>query len=299
MKNQTILLTGATGFVGSHLLNYLVEKKYKVVILKRSTSDISRIKKHIRHISAYDIDKQKIEVAFQNHEIDVVMHLASSYGKNQNYENLIQSNVTFGLDLIALSIRYEIEVFMNTDSFFNHPGTVQSYLADYTTTKKHFLDWLYLRKDSIKIANMKLHHVYGESDSPDKFTMWLLRELGSGNKAIELTSGIQLRDFIYVQDVARAYEAVMLKKQSFDTMQEFNISTGYKYTVKEFCSLMGYKILKNKRSTQKVLLFGAKPDNPDEIMDVYNDNKALLNLGWKPEFDLESGLDNMIANTKG
>ena len=62
---------------------------------------------------------------------------------------------------------------------------------------------------------------------------------------------------------------------------------------------MGYKILKDKRSVQEALLFGAKPDNPDEIMDVYNDNSALLKLGWKPEFDLDSGLDSMIANTKG
>ena len=89
-----------------------------------------------------------------------------------------------------------------------------------------------------------------------------------------------------------------LKKQNFDSMQEFNISTGYKYTVKEFCSLMGYKILKNERSVRKSLLFGVKPNDPDEIMDVYNDNSALLNLGWRPKFNLESGLDNMIANTK-
>ena len=128
--------------------------------------------------------------------------------------------------------------------------------------------------------------------------MWLLRELSVGNKAIELTSGTQLRDFIYVKDVATAFEAVMLKKQNFDSMQEFNISTGYKYTVKEFCSLMGYKILKNERSVRKSLLFGVKPNDPDEIMDVYNDNSALLNLGWRPKFNLESGLDNMIANTK-
>lgn len=297
MTSQTILLTGATGFVGSHLLNYLVKKKYKVVILKRSTSDISRIKKNIDLINAYDIDKQKLEAAFQNHKIDVVMHLATSYGRTQNYENLIQSNIIFGIDLIALSIKYEVEVFINTDTFFNNTSSTKSYLADYTITKKHFLDWLCLKKDSIKIANMKLHHVYGENDSHDKFSMWLFNELSSGNKAIELTSGNQLRDFIYVQDIVRAYEVVMLKKHNFDSMQEFNTSSGCKYTVKEFCSLMGFKILKNKRSVQKVLLFGAKPDNPNEIMDVYNDNSALLKLGWRTEFDLESGLDSMIVNT--
>ena len=295
MARKTILLTGATGFIGSHLLNHLVEKKYEVILIKRS---ISRIEKNIDHITAYDIDKHKIDIAFHNHKIDVVMHLATSYGRNKNYANLIQSNIIFGIDLVNLSIKHEVEFFINTDTFFNNAGSSQTYLADYIRTKKIFLDWLYLRKDLIKIANMKLHHVYGEADSQDKFAMWLLQEISSGNKAIELTSGNQLRDFIYVKDVVRAYESVMLSKQNFNSMQEFNISTGSKHTVKEFCCLMGYKILKNEISVYESLLFGAKPNKPDEIMDVHNDNNALLKLGWRPEFDLDRGLEKMIANTK-
>lgn len=296
---KTILLTGATGFLGSHLLKHLVKKKYKVVILKRSTSDIFRITNIINHVTTYDIDKKPIELAFKNHKIDVVMHLATSYGKKQNYENLIQTNIIFGLNLISLSIKYKIDVFINTDTFFNNKNAIQSHLSEYTTTKKHFLDWLSLKKDSIKIANMKIHHVYGENDSDDKFSMWLFHELSDGNKNIKLTTGIQLRDFIYVQDVVKAYEVVMLNNQSFESMQEFNISTGGKHTVKEFCIVMGHEILKDSQSVKEVLLFGAKNDNLDEIMDIDNDNSPLLKLGWKPNFDLVKGIHNMIVNIKG
>ena len=298
MPKPTILLTGVTGFVGSHLLKYLVKEKYKIVVLKRSTSDISRIKQVIGDVAIYNIDKERIELAFKNHKIDVVMHLASSYGKKQNYEDLIQTNIILGLELISLSINYEVKVFMNTDTFFNSKNVIQSYLSDYTTTKKHFLDWLSLKKDSIKIANMKLHHVYGEDDSHDKFSTWLFRELSAGNKSIKLTTGDQLRDFIYIQDVVKAYEVVMLENQSFHSMQEFNISTGRKHTVREFCTLMGHEILKDAQNVKEALLFGGKSDNLDEIMDVFNDNSALLELGWAPEFDLASGLHNMIGNTK-
>ena len=145
---------------------------------------------------------------------------------------------------------------------------------------------------------MKLHHVYGEDDSHDKFLMWLLRELSAGNKDIKLTAGTQLRDFIYIHDVVKAYEVVMLENQSSHSMQEFNISTGRKHTVREFCALMGHEILKDAQYAKEALLFGAKSDNLDEIMDVFNDNSALLELGWAPEFDLASGLHNMIGNTK-
>ena len=77
---KTILVTGATGFLGGHLLKYLVKRGYEVVVLKRSSSDISRIGKIIDHVTTYDVDKTPIELAFKSHRIDVVMHLATSYG---------------------------------------------------------------------------------------------------------------------------------------------------------------------------------------------------------------------------
>lgn len=295
---KTILLTGATGFIGSHLLEYLIRKGYQIVVLKRSTSDISRISKIINVVHTYDIDKTPIELAFKNHKIDVVMHLATSYGKKVNYEDLIQSNIIFGLNLISLSIKYKIDIFINTDTFFNNKNVVQTNHAEYTISKKHFLDWLLLKKGSVKIVNMKVHHVYGENDSDEKFSMWLFKQLRDGNKSIKLTTGIQLRDFIYVQDVVRAYEVIMLKHQDLESMQEFNIASGKKYTVKEFCIAMGNEILKNSQSVKKVLLFGSKSDNSDEIMDIDNDNNALLKLGWRPEFDLDKGIRNMVLNNK-
>ena len=295
---KTILLTGATGFLGSHLLAYLVKRKYKVVILKRANSDISRIVKILDKVTTYNADKQSIELAFKDQKIDVVMHLATCYGKKQNYENLIQTNIIFGLSLISLSIKYNVDVFINTDTFFNNKNTVQSYLSEYTTTKKHFLDWLFLKKESIQIVNMKIHHVYGEGDSDDKFSMWLFHNLSDGNKNIQLTTGVQLRDFIYVSDVVKAYETVMLSSQNFESMQEFNVSTGRKHTVKEFCLVMGNEILNNTQSVNKVLLFGAKSNNLDEIMDIDNDNIALLQLGWKPEFDLVTGIHTMVVHIK-
>ena len=54
---MTILLTGATGFLGSHLLKTLVSKGYKVVVLKRSTSDMWRLKGFEHTFKSYDIDQ--------------------------------------------------------------------------------------------------------------------------------------------------------------------------------------------------------------------------------------------------
>ena len=56
-KIKTILISGATGFLGSNLLKRLVDQNYKVVILKRSFSNTERIDNYLKKIKSYDIDK--------------------------------------------------------------------------------------------------------------------------------------------------------------------------------------------------------------------------------------------------
>jgi nucleoside-diphosphate-sugar epimerase len=163
----------------------------------------------------------------------------------------------------------------------------------------HFLDWLGQKRDLIKVANMKLHHVYGEEDSEGKFSMRLVREISSGNKETKLTTGVQFRDFVYGRDVVNAYEIVMLNNHRFDSMQEFNVATGSKCTVRDFSLAIGYEILQSRKDVEDVLCFGARDGDPDEIMDADNNNRELLGLDWKPQFDLVSGVRKMIAGIQG
>ena len=72
---KTVLLTGATGFLGSHLLSVLLEEGHKVVVLKRSTSSILRIRHLIEDVVVYDIDKHKLDDIFPNECIEVVIHV--------------------------------------------------------------------------------------------------------------------------------------------------------------------------------------------------------------------------------
>ncbi|MFK5948574.1 MAG: GDP-mannose 4,6-dehydratase, partial [Methylococcales bacterium] len=67
MKN--ILLTGATGFLGSHLLEALLNESYQVVILKRSTSDTWRINHLLEQVKSYDVDIQNLDLAFSEQSI--------------------------------------------------------------------------------------------------------------------------------------------------------------------------------------------------------------------------------------
>ena len=82
---QTILLTGATGFLGSHLLKSLIDKNFNIIVLKRSFSNIYRIENllNTQNIKIYNIDETDIEKIFAVNHIDTVINCAVDYGRNK------------------------------------------------------------------------------------------------------------------------------------------------------------------------------------------------------------------------
>jgi len=81
MGDKTILLTGPTGFLGSHLLQALLNEGYKVIILKRSFSDTWRINHLLDNLKSYDINKTPLEKPFEENKIDIIIHTATNYGR--------------------------------------------------------------------------------------------------------------------------------------------------------------------------------------------------------------------------
>ncbi len=97
---QTILLTGATGFLGSHLLESFVQQKINVVILKRSASDTWRINNFLARVKVYDGDITDLKTIFDQEKITVIINTVCSYGRaNESLIDIINSNLIFGVNL--------------------------------------------------------------------------------------------------------------------------------------------------------------------------------------------------------
>ena len=91
-----ILLTGATGFLGSHLLKALLQEGHIVTVVKRSTSDCRRIAGHLNKCRVYDIDRTSLKTIFSEKHLDAVIHCATQYGKgNIEADKIISSNGLF------------------------------------------------------------------------------------------------------------------------------------------------------------------------------------------------------------
>jgi nucleoside-diphosphate-sugar epimerase len=287
---ETVLVTGGTGFLGSYLVHGLLENDYHVIILKRSTSNVWRIYDVVNTVKMYDMDINALESIFTDQHIDIIIHTACCYGRNnESISSIVDTNVMMGLKLFELADKF------NTDTFFNTDTLLQKYLGFYSLSKKHLVEWLKQLAGKIQIINMKLEHMYGPKDAKIKFIPWVIDQLDQNQEQIKLTGGIQERDFVYVTDVTKAYLTVLEHRRMVEDYCEFEVGTGQAVTVREFTTELArqYKKLHPDNATE--LIFGSIPYREGERMKIMVDTKKLRDMGWLPEFSFKEGIKNIIA----
>jgi CDP-paratose synthetase len=284
-----ILLTGATGFLGSHLLEALLAKEYKVIILKRSTSNTWRVSHLLGQVSSYDIDKQPLELAFEQQNIDVVIHTAGQYGRDGcSISKIIEANVIFGVNLVDACLRHNVKTFINTDTM------LLPYLNNYSLSKKQFVEWLKQHSDRIQVVNLRLDHMYGVKDDDNKFVAWILSQLKENTPEIKLTKGEQKRDFIYIGDVVSAFMITLDKRRDLPQFSELDVGTGRLVSVRKFVERVAFHYKKSNPKLQTKLLFGAVPYRKDEAMSVDVNTTGLNKIGWQSKVKLDEGLNKII-----
>lgn len=288
-NKATVLLTGATGFLGSYLLEALLRQQYEVIILKRTFSDEWRIKQNLINVKSYDIDVFPVSKAFEEQHIDLVIHTACHYGRNSDsLAKVVDCNVRFALEVLESSIKHNVKYFLNTDTLLS------KHLSGYSLSKSQFLEWLKSRTNMIKVVNLKLEHMYGVKDDNKKLISWFLSELDQNIDEIKLTYGEQRRDFVYIDDVVEAYLKVIANLPNLPSFSEFQVGTGKSSSVKHFLTSLRkeYELQKGQRRTK--LSFGAIPYRENEPMEIKVKNDSLLDLGWSPNFDVEKGIERLI-----
>ncbi len=287
---MNILLTGATGFLGSHLLKKLLKaSKDKITILKRTTSNTSRISEEMKSLQFLDADSKNLKEILNSQKdgFDCIIHCATDFGRRQvGYSQIVQSNVLLPLELIEYCTENgNLKCFINIDTL------LQKNISAYSLSKHQFKEWLEKYSQKLCAINIGIEHFYGPGDDDSKFTSYIIRQLISFAPKIELTPGQQMREFIYIDDVVNALELILrYAKTSIPGYQEFSIATGEPISIENFVKLV-QKISCNEITK---LQFGALPYRENELMASIIDNSSVVRLGWKPNFNLEAGLTKTI-----
>jgi nucleoside-diphosphate-sugar epimerase len=287
---QRILLTGATGFLGSYILEALIQQGSQVTVLKRSTSDIWRISHLLNDdIQLFDIDKEPLDKAFKDNDIDIVIHTACNYGRSgQSFPEVVDTNLLFGLKLLNRAILSGVSTFINTDTLL--PKNINAY----SLSKKQFSEWLKQQSDFIQVINLKLEHMYGPRDDRKKFMPWLLDQMEQNVERIPLTEGKQLRDFIYIDDVVLAYLLVLKNREQLSQFAELDVGTGQLMPVKDFVYEIWSAYKKLHPNSKSFLGFGDIPLREGEMVNLTVDNTQLRKLGWDVQVTREEGIFNCL-----
>lgn len=283
---KTLLLTGGTGFLGSRLLEPLLEAGYQVVLLKRTFSNCSRITRQLPRVKVYDIDSVPLTQVFADQRIDIVLHCATDYGrKDIQPTRLIEANLTLPLTLLQLADKHGTQAFINTDTILDKR------VSFYTLSKRQFFEWLQVFGAKLVCVNIALEHFFGPHDDPSKFVTMIVNRVLANVPEIPLTLGEQKRDFIYIDDVVAGFMAILKAAPGLEQgLHRFEIGSGETITIRDFVT----RIRTLAGNTKTVLRFGALPYRENEVMESKVDLRALQALGWTPETPLNIGLQKTL-----
>ena len=297
LSKKNVLITGGAGFIGSHVVDLLVEKKYNVIVVDKAHPKFKNNKVKYYQI---DLNDSSFEKVFIENNIDVVVHLAAQASVSFSIKNPVEdakNNIFATLKVIEFSKKYKVQqiIAASTAAVYAHPRYLPvdekhstNYLSPYAISK-HAMEE-YLKVSGLNYVICRFSNVYGPRQSADgeAGVVAIFADRMSKNLPIQIHGdGNQIRDFIYVGDVARA----VLKIIEADVKNEiFNVSSNTKNTVNNL-----FDNLKN------ILNYHLEPQytSPREgdIKESVLDNSKILNLlDFNSETSFEEGLKSTIKN---
>lgn len=283
-----ILVTGATGFLGSHLVKTFLEEGHQVIILKRSFSDTRRIADILPRVTTYDLDRCSLEEPFEEQgKIDSVIHAATCYGRSgESVSEIFEANAAFPLRLLETATSFAAAAFFNTDT------SLDRFLNPYALAKKQFADWgrLFACQGRIRFVNVELEHFYGAGDDASKFLTHVINSCLDNVPELPLTAGEQRRDFIHIDDVVAAYLLLVKNNSgSGQAFQEYDLGSGEAIGLRELV-----ETVLRLTGSKTHLNFGALPYRDNEVMESHADIRSLVALGWSCKVSLADGLRKTI-----
>jgi len=309
LSKNKILITGATGFIGSHLVELCVEKGFKVVAFDRYNSnnnwgwlENSEYKDNFEVILGDIRDYDSVYKSMQ--DCNSVFHLAALIGIPYSYTsplayirtniegtyNVLESSKNLNLDQVLItstSETYGTAQYIPIDE--KHPSVGQS---PYSSSKiaADQLAISYYKSFNTPVKIIRPFNTYGPRQSARAVIPTIISQILSNNRSIELGSLTPTRDLTYVIDTCNAFLNIYKTDSLFGEVT--NIGNNSEISIGKLANLIA-DILKIQ-----IIIETAdsrtRPEKSEVLRLVCDNSKLLRNTTWEPQYDLKEGITNVI-----
>lgn len=305
---KKILVTGGTGFIGSHLCELLVRKGYEVTAFDRyninynlGNLENSDYKKHIKFIFGDIRDFDSVEKAAK--KADIIMHLAALIGIPYSYNSplaYIKTNIegTYNILEAAKKLKTNQVIVTSTSEVYGtaqqvtmnekHPLVGQSpYAASKIAADQLAIS--YFRSFKLPVKIIRPFNTFGPRQSSRAIIPTVILQ-ALNNKNIKLGNLRPTRDFLYVEDTVNAYLEIMKCKKLIGEV--VNVGTGREISIKKIVEL----IKKFSYSNPKILVDESRVrKDSSEVLRLRCDSSLLKRMtNWKVSKKFEDGLKETI-----
>lgn len=297
---KTVLITGGTGFIGTHLVERCLNDTNKVFVyaMKNDIKGIARLRKlGDVHIITEDID-QLLNDVNRFPCFDTIYHLAS-YGVDYRQQDIIKMtevNVLLTAKLLEFAKRNKSKLFVNIGTAFEYGLNENAKLSEsdpdypqglYAATKNAAskIGIAYSKNMDVALTNVRLFGTFGPGEGIHKIVPMVIKA-GITGTCIELTDGEQIRDYTYVKDIVDALVLIGNRKE-IAANETFNICSGKSISIKELIEV----IIKVCGFEHKLFQFGALNHRKNEVMHFVGNNQKIKDMiGWEPKIALEQAI---------
>ena len=311
LRNKRVLVTGADGFIGSHLVERLVRYgcKVRAFVYYNAFNSWGWLdsleQKKLKRIDVFpgDIrDQNSIRKAMK--DIDVTFHLAALVGIPFSYyapDSYIDTNVKGTLNILQTGMEYKVQRILVTSTSEvygtaknvpideGHPLQGQSpYSASKIGADK--ITEAFSKSFNAPVTIVRPFNTYGPRQSARAVIPTIIIQLLNGNKSVKLGSLSPTRDFNYVKDVCDGFIAIANSNETIG--KEINIATGQEINIGDLAN----RIIKKISPEAKTILDPQRirPES-SEVMRLLGSRRNITKLtGWKPRYSLNRGLDETI-----
>lgn len=296
-----IIVTGGCGFIGSHMVDLLIQKGHEVIVIDNMSTgrieNLAHIKEKVKIVEA-DISQKGVWIQYFK-DVDWVIHLAALADivpSIQRPEAYFKSNVDGTFNVLEASRMSSVKrfVYSASSSCYGIPDIYPTSeiaqlhpMYPYALTKllgeQLVMHWRQVYK--LPVNSVRLFNVYGTRSRTSGtygavFGIFLAQKL-AGKPFTIVGDGNQTRDFTYVTDVVRAMYAVL---ESDKVGQIYNVGSGRTVSVNHIAELLG---------GEKVFI----PKRPGEPDCTYADiTKITSEIGWEPLVSIEEGIRELLKN---